>query len=254
MLVSLSTALACGVGSKADDAIGTSSTSSSSATSAESSTTIADTPECDGLILPGDPEDVAATPRPDRDAEILALELASERFVARTVDYDVVASDLAAIRTLAPELSDVHAECRVPDGYDFWLFMDYEIVDAVFYFMYHAWDCHNVYYGIDYRPFGEGGDVQRFDGVAFRMIVRGVYSPAFPMLYAQLPGFETASIEPYWDPTFGEPCERSGDAITLDATLDGDGLLDERTYRFESTELGARTFRVTPDAGPIELG
>lgn len=249
MLVCLSNALACGAQPEADEAVGTSSTSSSSATSAESSTTIADTPECDALMLPGDPDDIAATPRPDRDAEILALELAPERFVARTVDYDVVASDLAAIRTLAPEISDVHAECRVPDGYDFWLFMDYEIVDAVFNFMYHAWDCHNLYYGIDYRPFGEGGDVQRFDGVAFRMIVRGVYSPAFPMLYAQLPGFETASIEPYSDPTFGDAC----DAITLDATLDSDGLPDERTYRFESTELGARTFRVTPDAGPIEL-
>ena len=213
-------------------------------------------PSCDELVLPGDPIDVAATPRADRDAEILALGLAPELGVALQDRYDVIAADLAMIEAIRPELADVHVECEVPNGYAFWLFEAPEVVDAVWLGQYHAWDCHNAFYGIEHHAVGQGGDVWRIDGVAFAMEVAGVFAPSFIDAYRTLPGLEDASIEPYWSPLagFAETCMPTGGSITLEATFDAADDLDERTYAFEHPELGSFVYLVTPGAAPIQIG
>lgn len=212
-------------------------------------------PSCDELELPGDPSDVAATPRADRDAEILALGLAPELLVARQDRYDVIAADLAAIRALQPELEDVHVECEVPYGYAFW-FDGNDVVGAVWLGLYHAWDCHNAFYGIEHQAVGEGGDVWRIDGLAFAVGVAGVLTPSFIESYRTLPGLEDAQIAPFWAPLdgFAYECMPTGASITLDATFDMGGALDERTYTFEHPDQGTFVYLVVPGAPPMPIG
>ena len=210
-------------------------------------------PDCAALTLPGADEDVAATPRPDRDAETLALRLDPSRFVAAQADYVVIADDLAAIRALDPIVGEVHVECEVPLGYDFW-FDRFEVVDAVWVGTYHAWDCHNMRYGIEHRPAGEGGHVWRTDGLAFAMQVDGVYAPAaFTELYASIPGLDDAGITPKWRLVSYDPneCMPMSGSMTLDA--DSPGALAEgaRTYFFTHPTQGQRTYYVAPGEAPV---
>jgi hypothetical protein len=211
-------------------------------------------PACDELELPGDPADVAATPRADRDAEILALQLAPELLVARQDRYDVIEADLAAIRALEPAVEDVHVECVVPYGHAFWP-DDRLVVDAVTLRSYRAWDCHNAFYGIEHRAVGEGGDVWRIDGLGFAMGVSGVFHPSFIDAYRTLPGVGDGSIASFWQPGdgFAYECEPTG-SITLDASFDPSGDLDERTYTFEHPEQGTVVYLVAPGAPPVPLG
>jgi hypothetical protein len=212
-------------------------------------------PSCAEIDLPGDPDDVAATPRADRDAEILALGLDPELFVAPQDRYEVIVADLTAIRALRPELTGVHVECVVPYGYAFWSSDDYGLVDAVWLGEYHAWDCHNAFYGVEHRAVGEGGDVWRIDGFAFAIRVDGVFSPAFAEVYATIPGLEAAGIAPFWAPNdgFASECDTTGASLRLDATFDDAGVLDERTYTFETPELGTIAFLVAPGEAPMQL-
>lgn len=212
-------------------------------------------PSCDELELPGDPLDVAATPRADRDAEILALGLAPELLVARQDRYDVIEADLAAIRALQPGLEDVHVECEVPDGYAFW-FDAIDVVGAVWLGLYRAWDCHNAFYGIEHHAVGEGGDVRRIDGLGFAVRVTGVLAPSFIEAYRTLPGLEDAQISPFWGPldAFAYECVPTGASITLEATLDPGGDLDERTYTFVHPDHGTVIYLVGPGSPPMPIG
>lgn len=260
--------VACGTADPPAIPVGTESSTNDSGGSGTESTGVAESssgtgetpsweqpPSCEELVLLGDPMDVAATPRADRDAEILALGLAPELVVARQDRYDVVAADLAAIRQLQPELADVHVECEIPYGYAF-EFDQIDVVDAVWIGWYHAWDCHNAFYGIEHNPVGEGGDVWRIDGLGFAMEVSGVLAPSFIEAYRTLPGLEEASIGPYWAPHagFADDCEPTGANVTLDATFDAAGELDERTYTFEHPELGTVVYLVTPGELPMQIG
>lgn len=210
-------------------------------------------PDCADLVLPGADEDVAATPRADRDAETLALRLDPSRFVAAQADYVVIAEDLVAIRALDPIVGDVHIECEIPLGYDFW-FSRSEIVDAVWLGNYHAWDCHNLRYGIEHRPVGEGGHVWRTDGLAFAMQVDGVYAPAaFIELYASIPGLDDAGITPKWRLVSYDPneCVPMSGSIALDADSPAALADGARTYAFTHPTEGLRTYYVAPGEAPV---
>ena len=210
-------------------------------------------PDCATLMLPGDPDDVAATPRPDRDAEVLALQIEPALFVARQDRYDVIAFDLTAIRELDPTLANVHIECDLPRGYEFWIWgdSDYFFMDAIFRRHYEAWDCHNDFYGIDF-PLSGPSDVWMLDGRGFAVRMDGVFAAAILDVYLALPGFEELDAGPFWGeaPSDDDSCELNAGRITLEATQDDDGALVDRTYTFEPPGLAASTWIVEGDGSP----
>ncbi|MBA3545666.1 MAG: hypothetical protein H0T76_04215 [Nannocystis sp.] len=203
-----------------------------------------DIPDCMTLVLPGDPADLALTPRPDRDAEVLALTLDPALAVAPQAHYEVIAGDLAAIRALAPALAEIHEDCRYPDGLAMWFRGEtQQLMFAAINGVYRGWDCHNAAYGAPYGP-------RLFDGVAFKLYLDGVYGDGVRDAYAALPGFE--EVEVYrcrYDDCPGVQCEASG-SITLTPTFDGSGALEVREYRFESPDLGVTIYRVSPGQPP----
>jgi len=209
-------------------------------------------PDCATLMLPGNPDDVAATPRPDRDAEVLALQIEPALFVARQDRYEVIAADLAAIREADPNLTDVHIECDLPRGYSFWVWaeVDYFFMDAIFRDTFEGWACHNALYGIDDE------DTWMLDGRGFAMQVDGVYASAFTDLYLELPGFEEFDASPYWgdDPLGDDTCELDAGRITLEVNEDENGALIERTYTMEHPQLGASTWVATGSGPPTPSG
>jgi hypothetical protein len=205
-------------------------------------------PDCATLLLPGPPSDVAATPRPDHDAEVLALSLDPTRVAAPQARYDVVTADLAAIRALDPTLADVHVGCVVPNGIVFWLFDDLDVNDALFAGTYHAWDCHDDYF--------HRRQELRVDDVAVAIELDGVFGEAMNEAYASLPGLDDQGA--WWFPRddwpgpegYGPDCEAAAGAITLTATLLPDGALDQRDYLFERTDGSLVVYRVTPTEPP----
>jgi hypothetical protein len=207
-------------------------------------------PDCATLLLPGPSSDVAATPRPDHDAEVLALSLDPTRVAAPQAHYDVITADLAAIRALDPSVADVHVGCVVANGLAFWFFDDLDVNDALFAGDYHAWDCHHAYF--------HHRQEQRVDGVAVAIELDGVFGEAMALAYGSLPGLD--DHEPWWFPredwpgpaAQGSDCEPVSGAITLTATLLPEGTLDLRDYRFDRTDGSTVTWRVGA-TGPPEL-
>lgn len=198
--------------------------------------------ECAALDLPGDPEDLASTPRSDQDAEILALELDPSRVVAREVDYAIVAEDLAAIRSLAPELAEIHVACRGRRSLQLWWWSGAtQVINEIQNDTFRAWDCHNAHYGVDAL------DITRIDGIAFALGFDGVYSSAVQEAYAGVPGLEEVDI------SFEVGCDETAGRITLQAALGDDGSPSERTYRFTHPELSEITYRVRDGGSPEPL-
>jgi hypothetical protein len=205
-------------------------------------------PDCTSLLLPGIPSDIAATPRPDHDAEVLALSVDPTQAVAKQLRYDTVTADLAAIRALDPTLEAVHVGCVYPNGVAFWFYDDEDVNQAIFADDYHAWDCHDDHY--------ERRQTLRVDDLAVAIELDGVYGPAVWQAYAGLPGLGDQA--PYWFqrddwpvPTrSGARCSPTAGSITLVATLLPGGALDEREYRFEHERGEVVVWRVTPTLPP----
>jgi hypothetical protein len=205
-------------------------------------------PDCATLLLPGRPSDIAATPRADHDAEVLALSLDPTRAVAPQAQYDTVAADLSAIRALDPTLAPVHVGCELPNGVAFWFFDDEDVNQAIFADDYHAWDCHDAYY--DRRQ------ALRIDGLAVAIELDGVYGEAVWQAYAALPGLDDQA--PHWFQRDDWPvpvrtaasCTPAAGSITLTATLLPDHTLDQRDYRFEREDGEVVVYRVTPTEPP----
>jgi hypothetical protein len=208
-------------------------------------------PDCATVLLPGPASDVAATPRPDHDAEVLALSLDPTRAAAPQARYDEVTADLAAIRALDPSLADVHVGCVVPNGLAFWFYDDEPVNDALFAGDYHAWDCYNAYFRVRQAP--------RIDELAVAIELDGVFGQAVAESYASLPGL--ADQTPYWfqradwpvPARTGLDCAPVAGDITLTATLAPDGALDQRDYRFERPDGTSVVYRVTPTLPPQVL-
>lgn len=245
-------AVSVACGSTAQTSDGSGDGSSEGGGSSDEGTMEWPAPDCATLMLPGNPDDVAATPRPDRDAEVLALQIEPALFVARQDRYDVIAADLAAIREADPSLADVHIECDLPQGYGFWVWteVDYFFMDAIFRDTFEGWACHNAFYGIDDE------DTWMLDGRGFAMRVDGVYASAFTDLYLALPGFEDFDAEPYWgdNPIGDATCELGAGRISLEATEDDTGALVERTYTMEHPQLGESTWVATGSGAPVPAG
>jgi hypothetical protein len=205
-------------------------------------------PDCATFLLPGPSSDVAATPRPDHDAEVLALSLDPTRVAAPQARYDVVTADLAAIRALDPTLADVHVGCMFPNGIAFWFFDALDVNDALFAGSYHAWDCHNDYFHVR--------EERRVDGLAVAIELDGVFGEAMNEAYASLPGLDDQDawwfIRDDWPGTDaqGPDCALTAGAITLTATLLPDGTLDPRDYLFERPDGSSVVYRVTPTEPP----
>lgn len=213
-------------------------------------------PNCEELSLPGDPVDVGMTPRADRGAELLALRASNGAIVARQDDYDVIEGDLAAIRELAPELASIDIGCEAPTTYQFHAngtYDDFALVDAVWQWTFHAWDCHNAFYGIEHRPAGQGGDVARLDGIVFLVRVFGLYDPPqFIDVYSGVAGFEGMDITESW--YYGDgthKCEPDAGTITL-VVAGESAAVGARTYTYVDPVLGERVFTAAPGETPVE--
>ena len=252
LLVSALLLAACGDEPPADatgsvGTTGSSGTSGTTGSTGDAPTTGApdyyESPDCMTLELPGDPVDLASTPRSDRDAEVLALAIDPSRAVASQAHYEVVADDLAAIRALAPELAEIHNDCAYPDGLQMWFHGENQaLMLAGLRGEYRGWDCHRAAYGT-VGPY-------LIDGIAVKLKLDGVFSDVVRDAYAALPGFEEVEVTRC---RFAEcpkrQCEPSG-SISLAVTLDGEGALDSREYRFESPGLGVAVYRVLPGQAP----
>lgn len=202
-----------------------------------------DRPDCATLTLPGDPADLALTPRPDRDAEVLALTLDPSLAVAPQAHYEVIAGDLAAIRALAPQLAEIHENCRYPNGLQMWFWAGMQpLMLAAVNGEYHGWDCHNEAYA--------ASGIGLIDGIALAFRLDGVHGDAVRDAYAALPGFEQVEVSGCWyDKSPCSVCEPTG-SITLTPTFTGQGELDTREYRFESLDLEITVYRVSPGQPP----
>ena len=226
----------CGpAGSSATDATDAASTATldtPSTTHAEGDTDTADpfaAPDCAALALRGNAADVAATPRSNRDAEVLAASAVPDALVASEANYQRIVDDLAHMRADRPALEDMHADCLVPVGFSAWFDGSVDIVNAMSVGDYHAWDCHNAYY--DTTQY-------RIDGIGYAVAFEGVYSAGILEAYRPLPGFETATLAPFFDAVdpYTDACEPPGGTVAVSATIDGAGVLAERTYVWTDAE------------------
>lgn len=240
---------ACGSGPGGDDTGASGGTSSTGdAVTGEAPTTGApweEAPDCEGLQLPGDPADLAATPRPDRDAEVLALSVDPSVVVAAQAHYEVVRADLEAIRAIDPPLADVHVTPWYFDAIELWFLNGGRpALNSIWGVAYRAWDCLNEHYGGSYP--------QPIDGFGFLLRLDGVYGEAVRDAYAALPGLEEADVA-CSSMCRVMVCESAG-TIELMATIGPGGELVTREYRFESEDGVVRQYHVVEGEAPVLVG
>ncbi|MBZ5708726.1 hypothetical protein [Nannocystis pusilla] len=199
-------------------------------------------PDCEGPKLPGDPADLAATPRPDRDAEVLALSVDPSLAVAAQTHYETVRADLEAIRAIDPPLADVHVAPGYFDALELWfLGGGLPAWESIWAGKYRAWDCLNEHYGGSYP--------QPIDGFGFLLRLDGAYGEAVRDAYAALPGLEEADVSRSSICRVSE-CESAG-TIALVATIGLEGDLVTREFRFESKDGVVLQYRVVEGEAPV---
>ena len=150
-------------------------------------------------------EEIAATPRADKNLELLAVKL-SKSIVANQAIYDRVVRDVGAIRADNPEVAGI--EYFAPgDGRGIFL-----VVDAQAYAMrdqawYQSWTClTDTYVATDTRV--EHPDSSK---VYVELTLKGTYDiPAVAKQFEALPGIESAS-----------PSEGGGDGPSICVTREG---------------------------------
>jgi len=240
---------ACGPGGGGDEAGGTSSTSDAvteeTPTSGSTGAPWEEAPDCEGLQLAGDPADLASTPRPDRDAEVLALSVEPSVAVAPQSHYEIVRADLAAIRAIDPSLTEVHVAPMHFDALELWFLGGSRPAwDSIWAGKYRGWDCLNEHYGGSYP--------QPIDGFGFLLRFDGLYGEAVRDAYAALPGLEEADVSRS-SVCIVSGCEFTG-FIELTPTVDAEGALVTREYRFESKDGVVRVYRVVDGEAPVLVG
>ena len=158
---------------------------------------------CAGIDGVGDPEAVAASPRADAAAELVALELGGG-VVASTADYDRVRADLAAIRALRPELEATPDFGPDRHGYFARLAPDaLALVKGARSFP--VWDCLTRYYGLDRAYVDAAGGV-------VHLTLHGLYEPrALARMFTTIPGVTT--LETYPAGELSRTCARRTGAI-----------------------------------------
>jgi hypothetical protein len=113
--------------------------------------------DCTGIVPLASAEDLAASPRPDADAEWLAVE-AGDSFLADEAIYARAHRDLAALRAAHPAFAETHVYGKA-DGLG--PVIAVELTDAAFTLAmsgeWHGWDCLNSTYGAAApTPWGNG--------------------------------------------------------------------------------------------------
>lgn len=200
--------------------------------------------DCAAMRLPGNPADLMATPRADEDVEVLALSVDPSLVVAPQVRYEVVHADLEAIRAIEPALAGVHVDPLYP-GLAFWFSNAEanfpEVGDS------DRWRCANELY--------HAGELDLIDTAGSDMPLDGIYGDVVVDVYADMPEFEDATVERCCERSwcFQVACEDPPGSIVLEATIDPDGGLVVRDYRFESPEVGVRVYRMEPGQAPVLL-
>ena len=137
----------------------------------------------------GTQEDLAATPRDDVEAEMLALAVSSG-LTARQQAYERAIVDLAKIRVEAPEISDVRYR-PAHDGKMVLLSANELTIAAIRDGSYDAWQCLNEHYGlvaIEVLEFYPGVFVE----------LEGIYETSLiAPEYEGLPGIVSATFNSY---------------------------------------------------------
>jgi hypothetical protein len=137
----------------------------------------------------GDATDVAATPRAEVGAELVALRIDAPSPVARTATYERVRLDLAAVRAGMPELADLE-QTPWTDGKTLDVHFRADAYAVVRAGGFHAWDCLNDFYQLTARddtPDAYGPDAESARTV--RLTFKGRYNvPRLQPLFEQLPG------------------------------------------------------------------
>ncbi len=207
---------------------------------------------CDDGALPGELDDLARTPREDRDAEHLALSLDPSAVVAAEEDYELVRDDLAAIRRAAPRLMDVGVGCGHPNAIEVWAFgPEQAVLGPAMDGTYTPFACLNERFG-----FAGGELVDGAHGIAFAL--DGVYSSAIVQAYRDAATEAGLGADVSLDATWLLPGEFPGSCgrpqrTSVAALFDGEGAAVERTYTFELDAEAAETWRVVEGATPMLL-
>jgi hypothetical protein len=129
----------------------------------------------------GTPGEIAATPRADAGAELLALVLGG-RLTADPALYERTRADLAAIRELEPEVADIDFVSAI-EPHTLIVGLTDEAASAARQGNYHAWDCLNAWYGASVR-------VLSANPIAF-IDLSGLFHPDLLIPdYRTLPGIE----------------------------------------------------------------
>jgi hypothetical protein len=144
---------------------------------------------CDRVEPMAPREALAATPRPDARAELLAVET-SGAFVAPDPLYQRVTKELAAIARLDPRTADI--EPFVEFAADLIVVLEEDAWQADQRAQYHAWSCLNEAYGvkeIDHNM------LPRMRGVKLGFGDRRWNAARLAPLYAAVPGVRSAAAD-----------------------------------------------------------
>jgi hypothetical protein len=191
------------------------------------------------------PSDLEATPRADRNLELLALSV-SGGVVARQEIYDRVVRDVAAIRASHPEVQGIDYHSR-DTGNSLLLRVDAATGTAIEEHTYHDWD------GLNARWRLTDSHYLIAPLQIFFLQFRGIYDmAAVAREYVVLRGV-----------IFSEPNGLAGDGPTICLTLDGDwyryvfdraegdclaGCISHHEFGFSTDSLGAIAFEAEWDS------
>lgn len=190
----------------------------------------------------GTAAEIAATPRPERSTELLALSM-GQGLTADPATYDRLVRDLAAIRDLEPAVAHVSIFPTTDAKSLSVTAADPATYDAIRRGEYHEWDCLNDWYGFE--------SVQSVDPLpnptsrTLQVVLKGLYDLG-PVAedYAALPGIASASPLTFPLPgapagTFPSLCAQEADGgvfrYFFDVPIGGPAL----TYFFRTTADGA---------------
>ncbi|MCH9683356.1 MAG: hypothetical protein K0V04_18110 [Deltaproteobacteria bacterium] len=182
-------------------------------------------------------EQVAMSPRPNEEAEVLAIEASGEAVAPQSL-YTRIETDLALLRALDPSIADIILTWGVwPDQLN--LFPDEETRAAMVAGTYTAWDCSNAHYQVVETDTTETADntIVTFNG-------RFNFDFLLPE-YEAMPGIEVA--QPAGAPNLDN-------AMDLCAEVQGDDMfyIFSRPVDIDFDER--RGYRVGPDGTATLLG
>ena len=138
----------------------------------------------------GNEADLAATPRADEQAELIALFI-DRVIAARQGTYDRVRADLAAIRAGHPALADYSFSPKF-DSQTLYLTIDFATLEAITTDHYPFWDCLNSRYGFVFNAAVPAGTDGYIETLRFS---KRLFVPEIEDDYRALPGVHRVDAE-----------------------------------------------------------